>query len=357
MRPIVSFVVPAYNASSTLSACLSSVADQTDSRYEVIVIDDGSTDDTAAIARRILPSSIAHTVYCQDNKGVSSARNAGIGIAQGEFVCFVDADDLVSPHYVELVAKHAHYNTAIIYFDLQTEPSSFGNEVEANSAVELSWEVVFARALNMLAADKRPSLRVASPWAKAYKAEYLRESKIGFPVNVKVNEDVVFNLDLLTWLFKQEERPALLYVDVPVYFVSNNPSSVTRCYVPDDVERRLIAARTFYESAQFASRLSSDCMGRMYSRLFAYVEGMLRQRTSNPGNSNSYQARKAEFMRFCESEPINLAFSDWKPLGMRPTVKVIHWSVNHGLFAPIALWGWVYEWLSAAKRKIHGFLH
>jgi glycosyltransferase involved in cell wall biosynthesis len=96
-RPIVSVVVPAFNAAKTIQDTLHSISQQTYSNLEVIVVDDGSTDDTAAIARRHVLIDPRFRVVSKQNGGVASARNEGIGASKGEFIAFIDADDLWHP--------------------------------------------------------------------------------------------------------------------------------------------------------------------------------------------------------------------------------------------------------------------
>jgi glycosyltransferase involved in cell wall biosynthesis len=94
--PLVSVVVPAYNAAAHLAETLDSVLAQTHRELDVIVVDDGSTDATPRVAARY-----PHVRYVrQDNRGVSAARNHGFRLARGEYVAFLDADDVWSPHMI-----------------------------------------------------------------------------------------------------------------------------------------------------------------------------------------------------------------------------------------------------------------
>jgi glycosyltransferase involved in cell wall biosynthesis len=97
--PVVSVVIPAFNAERTIAGTVRSVVAQTFRDLEILVVDDGSVDGTAQVAASVADSRIR--VLTQANGGASSARNAGITAARGEFVAFVDADDRWLPHKVE----------------------------------------------------------------------------------------------------------------------------------------------------------------------------------------------------------------------------------------------------------------
>lgn len=102
VRPdAVSIIVPAYNAARTIERTLRSVAAQTSSRWEVIVVDDGSSDDTAIIVQHHADADARLHLVSQQPAGVSAARNTGLRVATGAWVLFLDADDTIGPTYIE----------------------------------------------------------------------------------------------------------------------------------------------------------------------------------------------------------------------------------------------------------------
>jgi len=116
--PAVSVVVPAFNAAATIEETLQSVSQQTYRNLEVIVVDDGSSDETAALVRRRGARDPRFRVISQPNGGVASARNAGVRASRGEFVAFIDADDLWHPTKIakQLAALlSAGPETALVY--------------------------------------------------------------------------------------------------------------------------------------------------------------------------------------------------------------------------------------------------
>lgn len=100
-RELVSVIIPAYNVDKFLGECVRSLLCQTYTNYEIIIIDDGSTDNTYVIGESLTFESTKVEVFRQENQGVSVARNVGMQKAKGEFYVFVDADDIVAPRYIE----------------------------------------------------------------------------------------------------------------------------------------------------------------------------------------------------------------------------------------------------------------
>lgn len=99
--PLISVIVPAYNAQEYIEDCIKSVIDQTYSSWELIIIDDGSIDETMNICMRYTEQDSRIFLSHQNNKGVSAARNAGIQFSNGEYIAFLDADDLLPPNSLE----------------------------------------------------------------------------------------------------------------------------------------------------------------------------------------------------------------------------------------------------------------
>lgn len=110
MKGLVSVIIPVYNVQDYLEQCLSSVIDQTYKNLEIIVINDGSTDDSSLICQRYADQDSRITFISTQNQGVSVARNTGLGLSTGEFITFIDADDFVDSDYIESLVSHTPEN-------------------------------------------------------------------------------------------------------------------------------------------------------------------------------------------------------------------------------------------------------
>ena len=105
MRPLVSILIPAYNSEEWVGAAIASAVGQTWRHKEIIVVDDGSTDGTLAIARHFEPKGVR--VVTQSNQGAAAARNTASSLSRGDYIQWLDADDLLSPDKITLQMQAA----------------------------------------------------------------------------------------------------------------------------------------------------------------------------------------------------------------------------------------------------------
>ena len=118
--PLLSVVTPVYNMSQYLNHCVSSILDQTFFDFEVLLIDDGSTDQSPYMCDKYADEDTRVRVFHKKNGGIASARNLGIEQAKGEYIVFVDSDDYIHPRMFEyLVNEIEKHNVDIIVFNLK----------------------------------------------------------------------------------------------------------------------------------------------------------------------------------------------------------------------------------------------
>ena len=114
MSVSVSVIIPVYNTASYLPACLDSILSQTFADFELLVVDDGSTDASPAICDDYAGRNARVKVFHQTNAGVSAARNLALSHASGKWVCFVDSDDTVLPGYLEEMVSATSYDDCLV---------------------------------------------------------------------------------------------------------------------------------------------------------------------------------------------------------------------------------------------------
>ena len=100
---LISIVIPIYNAEKYLEECLNSIKNQTYKNFEVIMVNDGSKDESETICKRFLEYDARFRYFTKENGGVSSARNLGLDNVKGDFITFIDSDDWIAENHLELL--------------------------------------------------------------------------------------------------------------------------------------------------------------------------------------------------------------------------------------------------------------
>ena len=180
-NPLISIIVPVYNGETYLARCLDSLLDQTYAPIEILVVNDGSQDRTAEILSQYEQYPQIKVFY-QENKGLSGARNLGLKHFEGDFVCFVDSDDYVTPTYCEELYKALIDNNADISVCQYTLIDTKGKEIPQvnDKKVQLFSHI---EALALLLEDGQLK---SYAWGKLFKKELLEN--FSFPMG-RIFED------------------------------------------------------------------------------------------------------------------------------------------------------------------------
>lgn len=192
MESIVSIIVPVYNCGRFLPRCVNSLLSQTYRHLEIILVDDGSTDDSSGICDKLAASDTRVKVLHKSNGGVSSARNAGIDAAQGEYITFADADDYVDPDHIESLLKLMRKfdsDVAVCSYISENEDKCSEPRCGSGSPNEVCYS--HDSAVCELLAGGAVGGYV---WNKLYRRE-LTEA-VRFRGDVKILEDMLFNFEL-----------------------------------------------------------------------------------------------------------------------------------------------------------------
>ena len=188
-KPIVSIIVPVYNAEKYLGECLDSLVKQTLGDIEIVAVDDGSTDSSAAILANYAQRDSRVRVIPQENGGVSRARNAGLEAARGEYVLFVDSDDYVRLDACEfLVNRVSESGADIVVFGGKTFPTKRWADDSFAKRNRICRKSEIVDALFSEAGG------VPLMCNKLYSTELLRRIDAKLPVDLSLGEDHVFQL-------------------------------------------------------------------------------------------------------------------------------------------------------------------
>lgn len=188
MEKLVSIIIPIYNTSQFLKQCLDSVCSQTYSNIEILLINDGSNDNSEDICLEYRRKDNRIKYFYKENSGLSDARNYGINEASGDFIYFVDSDDFVEKDLIQHCVKQIlEYDADIVEIDFALFD---GNNYKKKKGSHLL-------CLNQFEAVRticRGNMIENNAWSKLYKAELVK--KVSF-LSGRFAEDIIYNLSIL----------------------------------------------------------------------------------------------------------------------------------------------------------------
>lgn len=208
MEKMISVVVPVYNVSAYLKQCIDSLVAQTYKNIEIILINDGSTDNSGEICDEYASNFSNISVFHKENGGLSDARNKGIEIARGDFISFIDSDDYVSKYFYEYLMHAAtEYKSDIIICGIK-DIDEFQNEFFYENDLAKERIVLYNKptALNGLYGEYNRDFTVA--WNKLYRSTLFKE--IRYPKGF-IHEDMFVAAQLLSMADKVSYIPTQLY--------------------------------------------------------------------------------------------------------------------------------------------------
>ncbi len=177
MKIKVSVIVPFYNTQRYLKRCLNSIAAQTFRNYEIILIDDGSTDNSYKIAKTYQSKFNNFKLYKQNNKGIAHARNTGLSMAEGEYIAFIDSDDFIDNNYLKRMVYEALRTNADVvccnFYWVYRNKILIKNYVNCKIGLFSNMQ-----ALNMIISD---TFMQSYLWNKLCKRDLFISSNIKFP--------------------------------------------------------------------------------------------------------------------------------------------------------------------------------
>ncbi|SCZ79709.1 glycosyltransferase family 2 protein [Pseudobutyrivibrio xylanivorans] len=191
MSKKISIIIPAYNAQKYIARCLDSIISQIDRQIEVIVINDGSQDDTRVICERYHDNYDFINVVSKENGGVSSARNAGIKMATGDYILFLDADDYLAEGTIKWALDKSEQDVLVC--------GSF-NYIKTRGRIEPCYMDEKTYDVEKDSVDLFIYKIPNAPWGKLYNKNIIVEHDIKFPEGIPYAEDTIFMLEYLKYI-------------------------------------------------------------------------------------------------------------------------------------------------------------
>ena len=224
----ISVIVPVYNVEAYLERCVESILHQTYTNFELILINDGSTDSSGQICDHLANQYENIKVYHIENAGVSNARNMGIQLATGSWVTFIDSDDFVTQDYLATLASAVEgLNVGFVIAPLHHIKNGIVTDLSPHSGKTELWST--EETMKELLMTTRTSF---FPVAKLFKRDLLADEK--FNTNYHLAEDALFLTELLL-----KTRCSSVFIDKPIYYYDHREGSATTSvnrYVFDTIE-------------------------------------------------------------------------------------------------------------------------
>ena len=212
----ISVIVPVYNVEAYLERCVESILQQTYAHFELILINDGSTDSSGQICDHLASQYENIKVYHIENAGVSNARNMGIQLATGSWVTFIDSDDFVTQDYLATLASAVEgLNVGFVIAPLHHIKNGIVTDLPPHSGKTELWST--EETMKELLMTTRTSF---FPVAKLFKRDLLADEK--FNTNYHLAEDALFLTELLL-----KTRCSCVFIDKPVYYYDHREGSAT----------------------------------------------------------------------------------------------------------------------------------
>ncbi len=320
---LVSVIVPVYNVEKYLCQCVDSILAQTLKQIEIILVDDGSTDNSGSICDNYKKKHDNIKVIHKENAGLGFARNSGLEVAVGKYVGFVDSDDYIAFDMYEILVKNAEENGADASYALdrrfwRDNPDS--NEKHNDYSLKVFGEdnvkkYVLQR-IGTTPECQKDMLYEAIVCSGIFRLQLIKENHIQFVSEREIiSEDIIFDIDFLP-LCK-----TIVHCDAEVYFYRSNPKSLTMTYRGDRYLKNvdLIEIMENRLSKYYSKDELFENLGRYY---ITFVRVCFINEVSHI-KKNGFAVCKDNIKKICEDEKLQKLLSEYNYKAMPKKYSII----------------------------------
>lgn len=221
---MISIIVPVYNTEAFISKCIESILAQSYNDFELLLIDDGSTDNSGIICDKYSDIDKRIKVFHKKNAGVGAARNTGIEKANGQYITFIDSDDYIDSHYLEYF-----FNIPFTSNNIYVKAEALIDTPNENRILNLKTNKDYVLDNTQLGyeIEQHDLLSKGAPWAKLFSLELIRKYNLRFPTDINFHEDHYFVIKYITACAK--EKGQFIYICTPQYhYVQHKCMSLTK---------------------------------------------------------------------------------------------------------------------------------
>lgn len=334
----ISFIIPVYNVEKYIRSCLDSILSQAGILKEVIVVDDGSKDGSLEILEEYSQKYENVVLVAQEHEGASVARNKGIELAQGNWICFIDSDDYIEENCMTNILKNIteEYDVIIADYVNYTQSKSYKHSYNQSMVEfkEQDFELFQKATLNKNYIPK--DLQLITPWAKLYRTEFLKQNDVRFTPGVRKSQDLLFNFEVYHYAKKGKYVPELMY-----YYRYNRESLCNKYLseVLNDYRKQQGKIKSLLRSYEKYESMKEH----YYFRTAVNYMFSLRLDYAHRDNPKKYAERKNEFLESLKIEEIKESIYNVKTSEFSLKEKVLLYSVRSKQFWFIDLLNWGYS--------------
>lgn len=327
---LISIIVPCYNIEQYLPQCIESIINQTYNNWELILADDGSSDNSSRICDEYAAKDNRIKVIHKENGGVSSARNAALEIAEGKWITFIDSDDWFEPGafniFIDTIGKNECDRYIFNRYVVNGRMKSPVNPVDAKNIFrqndELKWFL-----LDMINPDYDSMINkvhvsgIRGVNCNLYKATTILDNGIKFDETMRIAEDAMFNYDVML----HSHSAMLCYEVVGNYRVSDE--SVMHKFTPNILNINNTTLEAIYRRIGRLISEDKDCRRVYVNAVAEILFRAMKLYFVHPENKRSYSEKKDELERWLSNGLIGKAFDvaemEYIPRGKKEIFKAL----------------------------------
>ena len=240
MKPLISIIVPVYNVEKYLKRCIKRIQEQSYENLEIILVDDGSTDESGELCDSVANTDARICVIHKENGGLSDARNTGLAFSKGEYIAFVDSDDWIEQETIQKAyLKSVDTNAEVVVWGYSADFVTVDEQLESHTDYALSGTCSRNTGGGLFASQNAFGL-FGYAWNKLYKRSIVIDLK--FCKGISLVEDILFNASVA------QKSNRIDFIDfIGTQYIQRSRETLGTKYYPNYVELKQMAAKAMMD--------------------------------------------------------------------------------------------------------------
>ena len=331
MKPLISIIIPVYNAEKYIRECLESVISQDFQDYEVLVVNDGSKDGSLKICEEFSEKNKKIKIYSTENKGVSHARNYGMKQASGKWLMFLDSDDYLIEGCLKRLEAQTFQDVQEICGNYLTKGSK---QLQVKSALVKPEELI-TMILDPVNHQTLPDFyhlecaTLLGVWGKLFLREIVERLELRFDEKLKLSEDMIFHIQYL----KNIENVLLL--NDSIFYYRENETSVTKNFKAEYIENRRYLFEQLKAHQIFDAVFATSTMLQLNVEMESAASGA--QRAALEKEFESFWKNEKDMLAAAKGK--RLSAGKWQNIAYQVSSTLLQWDRYKIAFLFLRIYG------------------